>query len=84
MILVLLYGVVEAWNEIEKIQKLLLRRLLGLQSSISYDVMLLEICAQPIKVLAIHKVFQYITKAKNMPNHKLPKHVEHRMQGTNV
>ena len=47
---VLLYGVeiwggtisLNAWNEIEKIQKMFLRRQLGVKSTTSYQVMFLE------------------------------------------
>ena len=47
---VLLYGVevwggtisLNAWNEIEKIQKMFLRRQLGVKCTTSYQVMLLE------------------------------------------
>ena len=54
------------------ILRFVLRRL-GENSSISYFVKLLETHAQPIEVLAMQIVHKYITKVKNMPNHRLPK-----------
>ena len=62
-----------AWNEIEKIQKLFLHRQLGVKSSTSYPIMILETSAQPIEVLAMQRVYKYITKVKNMLDHRLPK-----------
>ena len=58
---VLLYGVevlggtiiVSARNEIEKIQKMFLCRQLGVKFSTSYPIMLLEIGARPIEILAM-------------------------------
>ena len=77
---VLLYGVEvwggtisrNAWNEIEKIQKMFLRRNLGVKSTTTYQVMLLETGTRPIEMLAIQRVYRYITKVKNMPSHRLP------------
>ena len=62
-----------AWNEIEKFKKVLSHRQLGVKSSTSYLVMLLEIGAQPIKVLTMHKLYMYITNIKDMPDHNLAK-----------
>ena len=81
MIQVLLYGLkvwggtisVSTWTEIEKIQKLFVRKLLGVKSSTFYLIILLETYAQPIEVLTIQSADKYITKVKNMLKHKLPK-----------
>ena len=73
-----------AWNEIEKIQKTFLHRQLGIKSSTSYPNMLLEIGAWSIEVLAMQRVYKYITKVKNMLYHRLvdKTSLEHWMQGT--
>ena len=42
------------------------------KSSTSYHVVLLEIGASLIEVLDMQRVYKYITKVKNMPNHILP------------
>ena len=60
-------------NEIERIQKLFLHRKSGAKSSTSYLVMVLKIGAQPIEVLDMQRVYMYITKVKNMLDHRLPK-----------
>ena len=61
-----------AWNEIEKIHKMFLRRQLGVKCTISSQVMLVETGVRPIELLALQRVYKYITKVKNMPNHRLP------------
>ena len=38
-----------------------------------YQVMLLETCVQPIGLLALQRIYKYITKVKNMSNHRLPR-----------
>ena len=73
---VLLYGVevlgdtisLNAWNEIEKIQKMFLRRQLGVKCTTSYQVMLLKIGVRPIELLTLQRVYKYITTVKNMLN----------------
>ena len=57
-----------AWNEIEKIQRMFLRKQLGIKSTTSYQVMFLETGVRPIEILALHRLYRYITKFKNMPN----------------
>ena len=72
---VLLYGgtiSLNAWDEIEKIQKMFLRKQLGVKSRTSYQVMLLEKGVQPIEILALDRLYRYVTKVKRMPNHRLP------------
>ena len=62
---VLLYGVevwgdtisLNAWNEIEKIRDMFLRRQLGVKSTTSSQVMLLETSVQPIGILALQRVY---------------------------
>ena len=53
-------------DKIVKIQKIFLRRQLGVKSSTSYPTMLLEIGTQTIQVLII-------TKVNNMAHHRLPR-----------
>ena len=48
-----------------------LRRQLGVRSTTSYQVMLLEIGVQPIEILAQQRVYRYNTKVKNIPNNIL-------------
>ena len=62
-----------AWNEIQKTQKMFLHGQLGLKSSTSYPIMLLETSAQPINVLVIQRVYRYIAKVMNMLDHRLPR-----------
>ena len=61
----LLYGV-EVWGgttsfnargDIEKIQKIFLRRQLGIKSTTSYQVMPLETSVQPIEILVLQRVY---------------------------
>ena len=59
----------------EKIHKLFLCKQLGAKYSTSYFVMLLEIGAWPMELSAMQRVYKYVTKVKNMPDHKLPKKV---------
>ena len=75
-----------AWNEIEKFKKVLSHRQLGVKSSTSYLVMLLESGAQPIEVLALQRVYEHIIKIKNMAmlNHNCQTCLEHKIQGTNT
>ena len=61
-----LYGVevrgdtisLNAWNEIEKIQKIFLRRQLRVKCTTSYQVMLLETGVRPIELLALQRVYK--------------------------
>ena len=77
----LLYGVkvwgvtisLSAWNEIEELRKMFLRREWGVKSSTSYCIMLLEIGARPIEVLVMPMSIQVYHKVKNMPDHRLPR-----------
>ena len=52
------------WNETEKIQELLLWRQMGIKSSTYYHLLRLETGGQPIEVLAIQRVYKYITKSQ--------------------
>ena len=71
---VLLYGVevwrgtisLNAWNEIEKFQKMFLRRQLGVKSTTYYEVMLLETWLLPIEIVVLYKVYKHVTKVNNM------------------
>ena len=73
----MLYGVevwgntisLNAWNEIEKIQKMFLRRQLGVKSTTTYQVMILETNVLTIEILMLQRAYRYITKVKNIPNH---------------
>mgnify|MGYP007117667510 CR=1 FL=1 len=49
--------------------------MIGDKSLASYPVVLLETSAWFIEVLAMQKVYKYITKVKNIPNRRLPKWV---------
>jgi hypothetical protein len=42
-----------AWNDLEKTQKILLQRHLGIKSSAPYPVMLFETRARPIELIAM-------------------------------
>ena len=61
---ILLYGVevwgstisLNAWNEIEKIQKMFLRRQLGVKATTFYEVKLSETTVWPIKIVALQRV----------------------------
>lgn len=44
---------------------------MGVKSSTTYQVMLLEMGAGQIEMLAVQKVYKYVSKVKNMPNHRL-------------
>ena len=74
MVVVLFCGIISftKWNEIEKI-----KQKLGVKVSTSYSIMLLETSALPIQVVEVlvQSVYNYITKVKNMPNHRFPKQV---------
>ena len=60
---VLLYGVkvwdgtipFNAWNEIKKIQKMSLRKQLGVKSTLTCKVMLLETSMRPMEMLALRR-----------------------------
>mgnify|MGYP006925740047 CR=1 FL=1 len=46
-------------------------RQLGVKSSTSYPIMLLDTGARPIEVQAMQKVYKYITRVKYMPDRRL-------------
>ena len=78
---VLLYGVqvwgdkisLSAWDIIAKIEKVFLRRQLGVKSSTSYPTMRLETSDWPIERLAMQRVYKYITRVNDMLDHRLSK-----------
>ena len=49
-----------------------LERQLGVKCTASYQVMLMERGGLPIEILALQRVYRYITKVNNMFNHLLP------------
>ena len=87
---VLLHGVelqgstlsLSAWNEIETIQKMFLHRQLGVKSSTSYPIMLLETSGQPIEVLAMQRVTGISQKSRICLNIDCPNKLGTQMQRT--
>ena len=61
-----------ACNEIDYIQKMFLRRQLGVKCNTSCQIMLLETGVRQIEISALQRVYRYITKVKNIPHHRLP------------
>ena len=47
-------------------------RQLGVDSTTSYQVMLLETGIRFIEILALQRVYRYLIKTRNMPKHRLP------------
>ena len=50
---------------------------IGIKSTTSYQVMLLETSVLPIEMVALQSVYRYITKVKYIPDHRLP-HLAHK------
>ena len=77
----LLYGVevwgaslsATTWNEIEKLQKKLLCRQLGVKKTTPYSILLLEIGNIPIEMKALKRMFTYMVKVKFIPTTRIPR-----------
>ena len=58
---------------IEKLQKAFIHRHLGVKSTTSYVLMLLETGCRPIEIHAMIQVLRYINWVRLMEDHRLPK-----------
>ena len=60
------------WNDIEKIQKKVLCRHLGVKKTTPYSILLLETSSRPLEIKALKRMFTYIMKVKLMPADCIP------------